>query len=66
MPGDPKACRQHGLNCVRLAKTSASPQAREHFANLARTWIRLADELEYTQAFLAALEDDTEPKKRAG
>ena len=63
MPGDPKECRQHALNCVRLAQTSASPQAREHFANLARTWIRLADELETTQAFLAALEDDNEPKK---
>ena len=27
----------------RLAQTSASPQATEQFANLARTWIRLAD-----------------------
>ena len=39
MPGDPKECRQHALACVRLAQTSASPQAREEFANLARTWI---------------------------
>jgi hypothetical protein len=66
MPGDPKECRQHALNCVRLAQTSASPHAREHFANLARTWIRLADELEKTQAFLAALDDETEPIKRTG
>ena len=44
MPGDPKECRQHALACVRLAQTSASPQAREEFANLARTWTRLADD----------------------
>jgi hypothetical protein len=65
MPGDPKECRQHALNCVRLAQTSPSPHAREHFANLARMWIKLADELEATQVFLAALEDESEPKKRA-
>ena len=52
MPGDPKECRQHALNCVQLAKTAASPQAREEFANLGRTWIRLADDLERTLAFL--------------
>ena len=61
MPGDPKECRQHALNCVQLAKTAASPQAREEFANLARTWIRLADDLERTVGFLDVLEDETEP-----
>jgi hypothetical protein len=63
MPGDPKECRQHALNCVRLAQTAATP---EHFANLARTWIRLADEIESTDAFLTALDDEIEPIKRAG
>ena len=60
MPGDPKECRQHALACVRLAQTSASPQTREQFANLARTWIRLADDLERTLAVLSAEDDDTE------
>jgi hypothetical protein len=41
MPGDPRECRQHALTCVRLAQTSASPQAREQFASLANTWLRL-------------------------
>jgi hypothetical protein len=66
MPGDPKECRQHALNCVRLAQTSSSQQARDQFANLARTWIRLADEMESTDAFLTALDDEIEPIKRAG
>jgi hypothetical protein len=64
MPGEPKECRQHALNCVQLAKTAASPQAREEFANLARTWIRLADDLEGTLAFLDVLEHETEPERR--
>ena len=66
MPGDPQECRQHALTCVRLAQTSASPQARERFANLARTWIRLADELERTLAFIDALDEETEPQRRTG
>jgi hypothetical protein len=63
MPGDPQECRRHALTCVRLAQTSASPQAREQFANLARTWIRLADELGRTLAFIDALNEETEPQR---
>jgi len=63
MPGDPRECRQHALTCVRLAQTSASSQAREQFAHLAQTWIRLADDLERSLAFLDALEDETEPQE---
>jgi hypothetical protein len=46
MPGSPEECRQDALECVRLAQTSISPQRREYFAKLARTWIGLAEELE--------------------
>jgi len=58
MPGEPKECREHALNCVRLAKTAESPEARDRFAHLARTWIRLAEELERMQAVLAEDEDE--------
>jgi hypothetical protein len=58
MPGDPNECRQHALNCVQLAKTAESPQARDRFAHLARTWIRLAEELDRIQAVLT--EDEGE------
>ena len=64
MPGDPKECRRHALACVRLAQTSSTPQTREQFANLARTWIRLADDLERTLGILNAEDDDTEPECR--
>jgi hypothetical protein len=66
MPGDPKECRQHALACVRFAQTSASPQTREQFAHLARTWIRLADDLERTLAILDAEDEETEPERRTG
>ena len=45
MTGDPKECRQQALASIRLAQTSASPQARDRFAGSAWTWIRLADDL---------------------
>jgi hypothetical protein len=66
MPGDPKECRQHALICVRLAQTSASPHAREHFASLARTWVRLADDLESSQALLDTVDDGIEPMGQTG
>ena len=65
MPGDPKECRQHALNCVHLAKGASTPELRDHFAKLARTWIKLADELEQSEAFLAAIESH-EPTKQTG
>jgi hypothetical protein len=66
MPGDPKECRQHALNCVRLAQTSSTPQAREQFASLANTWLRLATELEQARALLDAMDDADEPIRRTG
>lgn len=66
MPGDPKECRKHALNCAEFAGRASTPEARNHFAQLARMWIRLGSELEQSQAFIAAIEDETEPKRRTG
>jgi hypothetical protein len=56
--GNTKECRKHALACLRLAQTSASPHAREQFANLAKTWLKLAGDL---QALRDTLE---EPESR--
>ena len=64
MPGNPEECRLHALNCVRLAQTSTTPQGRSHFAKLARTWIRLAEDLERSWALHD--EDESEAEKRTG
>jgi hypothetical protein len=65
MPGDPKECRQHALTFVRLAQTSATPEAREHYAELAKTWLKIAADLESDQTLLAAL-NEFEPIRRTG
>jgi hypothetical protein len=64
MPGDPKECRQHALTCAVLAQSSPSPMAREAFGRLAHTWLKLATELERTQALLDEEgELDTKPRR---
>jgi hypothetical protein len=52
MLGNPEECRLRVLECVRLAQTSATRKGRDHFAKLARTWIRLAEDLERSREFL--------------
>ena len=61
MPGDPKECRQRALNCMLEAKAARTPQARDNFANLARSWIKLAEGLERTQALLAEVDELDDP-----
>jgi hypothetical protein len=50
MPGDPKECREHAKNCLRLAEMATSEQARETFHDLAKTWLKLAFDLERSPA----------------
>jgi hypothetical protein len=56
MPGDPKECRQHALNCMLLAKEATTVQSKQTFHHLAQSWTRLAAELENAQALLNALD----------
>jgi hypothetical protein len=49
MLGDPKVCRERALDCSRRAQSSAAPISRDRFADLARKWSMLADELELEQ-----------------
>jgi len=57
MPGDPRACREHGRRCAELAVLAATPQEREHFLSLESAWIRLAAELESAEAFLKTMDE---------
>ena len=54
MPGDPKECREHARECQRLANTATNERTREVFENIATTWLRLANDLEYSAALLGA------------
>jgi hypothetical protein len=53
MPGDPKECRQHAMNCLQLAETASNAEANH--------WTRFAVELEGAQRFLDAI-DGVEPE----
>ena len=52
MPGDPKECRQHAENCLRLAKEATTEDARKTFVELANKWLMLAGDLESAQALI--------------
>jgi len=60
--GNTKECRKHALACLHLAQTSASPHAREQFTSLAKTWLKLAGDL---QALRDTLEEP-ESRRRTG
>jgi hypothetical protein len=62
MAGDPTTCREHARRCAELATLVATPEEREHFLSLERTWIRLAAELESAEAFLNAV-DEIDPNQ---
>jgi hypothetical protein len=57
MPGDPKECRTHALNCMLLAKQATSEESKQTFLHLSRSWTRLVTELEDAQAFLKSLSE---------
>jgi hypothetical protein len=52
MPGDPKECRLHALECMRIARAATKPDARDSFTELAKTWLRLAYDLEVSHDLL--------------
>ena len=52
MPGDPKQCREHAKRCLEIAATSTSALTKARFEELARTWTRLATDLEQAKALV--------------
>ena len=46
-----------------LAKDATTPELRDHFAKLTRTWIKLAAELERTEALLAEVDELAESEE---
>jgi hypothetical protein len=52
MPIDPSECRQHALDCVRLAQTATTPEARKIWSDLAKTWLIFASDLEANERLL--------------
>jgi uncharacterized protein YbaP (TraB family) len=57
MSGDPKEARALAANCLQLAETASSPTVQRTFADLAKQWNRLANELDDAHALLKALNE---------
>jgi hypothetical protein len=57
MPGDPKEARAHAANCMQLAETASGPTLQKTFADLAKQWNRLANELDHAHALQKALNE---------
>jgi hypothetical protein len=57
MPGDPKEARAHAANCMGIAETASSPTLQKTFADLAKQWNRLANELDDAHGLLKALNE---------
>ena len=65
MPGDPKECRQHAKRCLELASDAPpSSLTRARFENLARTWLRIARDLEIAKSLLDKWGDP--PRRKTG
>jgi hypothetical protein len=67
MLADPRGYRRNALSCMQLSETARSHETRDHFARLARTWLRLAGDQETSQALIDLLDDfEPQPERRAG
>ena len=42
---EPKECRLQALTCERLAQRSTSPIVKGAYADLAKNWLKVADEI---------------------
>jgi hypothetical protein len=52
VPGNPKECREHAKECWRLSMSARTAEAAAVFEDLAKTWMRLATDLERAQLVL--------------
>jgi hypothetical protein len=59
---EPKECRLQALTCERLAQRSTSPIVKGAYADLAKKWLEVADDL---QAVINA-RAEPEPQRRTG
>jgi len=61
VPGDPKECREHASRCAELAHTAKSPDLKMTLINLSKNWLKLAIELERTNALLEIADSSPRP-----
>lgn len=58
MSPHPEDCRARALRCAQLAEEASDPDLKQTLLHLAKTWARLADEVETTHALMHMAEPD--------
>jgi hypothetical protein len=53
MSSDPSECRSHALECTNLAETALNKNARERFLYFASVWLKLASQIERSEALVS-------------
>jgi hypothetical protein len=43
---DPKTCHRHSVRCAEMARTARTPELRQTLTDLARSWAKMAMEME--------------------
>jgi hypothetical protein len=62
---DSQEYRDRAQACIRMAESSANPQDRKTFSELAAIWLRLANEMDTTQALVEHWGDQEPQDQRA-
>jgi hypothetical protein len=52
-----KDCRDNAAHCIEMANCAADRRTQSVLVNLARSWLKLAEELHNNVAFSAAVKD---------
>jgi|SwirhirootsSR3_FD_contig_41_9964507_length_310_multi_5_in_0_out_0_1 hypothetical protein len=52
MPGDPKTCQEHAKRCWALAAETTNPVIKDSLVDLARRWMQLASDLQFTRELM--------------
>jgi len=52
MPGNPRECREHAMECMELARTAQTPEHKQLLTGLAQSWLNFAAEIERAQVLL--------------
>jgi len=62
MVGNPQECREHAKECLARARSTPTLLVMTKFESLAHSWLRLAEDLERTEAVLKRCK---EPMRKA-
>ena len=65
MPSNPRECRKHAVRCAELAMKAHSPELAMTLTTLSKNWMKLAADLERTQALMKEHPPQVEIEKQA-